>query len=107
NGIVISPPFYPAPTGSATITGNAVTGLRSGATPYANNSSGFTASVSGNSWQNSSAEAPFGGTPAAVPGTVQAENYDTGGQGVAYQVSSTNGSANSYRPDGVDLEDTT
>jgi beta-glucanase (GH16 family) len=37
---------------------------------------------------------------------VQAENYDTGGQGVGYQVSSTNGSANNYRPDGVDLETT-
>jgi hypothetical protein len=41
-----------------------------------------------------------------VPGTVQAANYDTGGQGVAYNVISTNGTANSYRPDGVDLEAT-
>ena len=31
-------------------------------------------------------EAPYGGTAAAVPGTVQAANYDTGGQGVAYNV---------------------
>src|ERR1700722_10439242 len=52
-------------------------------------------------------EAPYGGTAAAVPGTVQAENYDTGGQAVAYNVTSTNGSANSYRSDGVDLEATT
>ena len=52
-------------------------------------------------------EGPYGGTAAAVPGTVQGENYDTGGQGVAYNVTSTNGSANSYRPDGVDLEATT
>jgi uncharacterized protein involved in high-affinity Fe2+ transport len=51
-------------------------------------------------------DAPFGGTPAAVPGTVQAANYDTGGQGVAYNVTSVNGSANSYRSDGVDLEAT-
>jgi hypothetical protein len=51
-------------------------------------------------------EAPFGGTAAAVPGTVQAENYDTGGQGVAYNVTAVNGSANSYRSDGVDLEAT-
>ncbi|QMU79582.1 carbohydrate-binding protein [Streptacidiphilus sp. PB12-B1b] len=50
--------------------------------------------------------APFGGTAAAVPGTVQAANYDTGGQGVAYNVTSTNGSANSYRSDGIDLETT-
>ena len=52
----------------------------------------------------SGAEGPYGGTAAAVPGTVQAANYDTGGQGVAYNVTSVNGTANSYRPDGVDLE---
>jgi alpha-L-fucosidase 2 len=52
------------------------------------------------------AEAPYGGTPAAVPGTVQAENYDTGGQGIAYNVTSVNGTGNSYRSDGVDLEST-
>jgi beta-glucosidase len=51
-------------------------------------------------------DAPYGGTAAAVPGTVYAANYDTGGQGVAYNVTSTNGSANGYRSDGVDLEDT-
>ena len=54
-----------------------------------------------------SGEAPYGGTAAAVPGTVQAENYDTGGQGVAYNVAAVNGSGNGYRPDGVDLEATT
>jgi alpha-L-fucosidase 2 len=54
----------------------------------------------------STTEAPFGGTPAAIPGTVQAENYDVGGQGVAYSVNSINGTANSYRSDGVDLETT-
>jgi Carbohydrate binding module (family 6)/Right handed beta helix region len=109
NGIAISPPFYPAPTGSATVTGNSVTGLRSGASAFTNNSAGFTATVSGNSWQGggSTPEAPFHGSPAAVPGTVQAENYDTGGQGVAYSVASTNGSGNGYRSDGVDLETTT
>jgi hypothetical protein len=52
----------------------------------------------------SSSEGPYGGTPAPVPGTVQAANYDTGGQGVAYNVTSTNGTANSYRSDGIDLE---
>ena len=41
-----------------------------------------------------------------MPGTVYAANYDTGGQGAAYNVTSTNGSANSYRSDGVDLEAT-
>ncbi|WUJ67920.1 carbohydrate-binding protein [Kribbella soli] len=103
NGIVIAPPFYPAPSGSATITANTVTG---GGTPYLNNSGGFTASLSGNSWQGGTPEGPYGGMPAAIPGTVQAENYNTGGQGIAYNVGSTNGTANSYRTDGIDLEST-
>jgi len=51
DGIIISPPFYPAPTGSASITGNTVTGLSAGRTAYANLSGGFTATVTGNSWQ--------------------------------------------------------
>lgn len=106
NGIAISPPFYPAPTGSAAITGNTVTGLRSGATAFVNNSGGFTATLNGNTWEPPAPEGPFGGTPAAIPGTVQTENYDTGGQGVAYNVTSVNGNANGYRADGVDLEAT-
>ena len=59
------------------------------------------------SFTTTSGEGPYGGTAAAIPGTVQAENYDTGGSGVAYHVNSVNGSANSYRSDGVDLETTT
>jgi F5/8 type C domain/Carbohydrate binding module (family 6) len=66
----------------------------------------FTVYTSG-SGGGTGGEAPYGGTAAAVPGTVQAENYDTGGQGVAYNVTAVNGSANSYRTDGVDLEATT
>jgi len=66
----------------------------------------FTLSSGGGGSGTPSGDAPFGGTPAAVPGTVQAANYDTGGQGVAYSVTAANGSANSYRSDGVDLETT-
>ncbi|WP_026150898.1 carbohydrate-binding protein [Streptomyces prunicolor] len=106
NGIAISPPFYPAPTGSATLTGNTVTGLGAGTSAFVNNSTGFTATLSDNHWPPPAPEGPFGGTPAAVPGTVQAENYDTGGQGVGYNVTSVNGNANSYRADGVDLDNT-
>jgi hypothetical protein len=105
NGIVISPAFFPAPTGSASITDNTVTGVASGETAYANESSGFTATLSGNTWQGGpGAEAPYGGTAASIPGTVQAENYDIGGQGAAYNVTSINGTDNGYRVDGVDLE---
>jgi beta-glucosidase-like glycosyl hydrolase len=63
----------------------------------------FTLSSSGGGGGSSGSQS-FGGTPAAVPGTVYAANYDTGGQGVAYSVTAVNGTANSYRSDGVDLE---
>ena len=66
----------------------------------------FTLSSGGGGSGPPGGDAPFGGTPAPVPGTVQAANYDTGGQGVAYNVTSANGTANSYRSDGVDLETT-
>ena len=66
----------------------------------------FTLSSGGGGSSGPGNDQPFGGKPAPVPGTVQVANYDTGGPGVAYSVSSTNGSANSYRSDGVDLETT-
>jgi len=50
DGIVISPPSYPAPTGSATLTGNVVTGLDAGNVAFSNLSSGYTVTQSGNSW---------------------------------------------------------
>jgi hypothetical protein len=65
---------------------------------------GPTASGAGGGGGGGSGEGPYPSTAAAIPGTVMAENYDTGGQGVAYNVTSTNGSANSYRAQGVDLE---
>jgi hypothetical protein len=51
-------------------------------------------------------EAPFDSTAATVPGIVQAANYDTGGQAVAYNVSQVQGGGNGYRGDGADLETT-
>jgi lysophospholipase L1-like esterase len=57
-------------------------------------------------FSGSTFETPYGGIPTAIPGTVQAENYDTGGQGTGYSVNSTNGTADNYRSDGVDLEAT-
>lgn len=48
---------------------------------------------------------PFGGTPVRVPGKIEAENYDEGGQGIAYNDVDANNIGLAYRPDeGVDLE---
>ena len=52
-------------------------------------------------------EAPYGGRPLPVPGTVELEDYDKGGEGIGFHDSdSVNTGGAGYRPnDGVDLED--
>jgi hypothetical protein len=47
---------------------------------------------------------PYGGTPAAVPGVIQAENFDNGGEGVAYHDSSSGNSGGAFRSTDVDVE---
>ena len=49
-------------------------------------------------------QAPYTGTPVALPGTIQAENYDKGGQGVAYHDTTASNDGKAYRADGVDIE---
>jgi hypothetical protein len=53
-------------------------------------------------------QAPYRMTPASVPGTIEAEDYDLGGQDVAYNDANANNNGGAYRPaEGVDLESTT
>ena len=48
---------------------------------------------------------PYAGTPAAVPGRIEAENYDLGGEGIAYHDVDPANIGMVYRTDeGVDLE---
>ena len=50
---------------------------------------------------------PYGGTPAAVPGLIQAENFDEGGSGVAYADISPTNDGGKYRTNvSVDIEST-
>jgi hypothetical protein len=49
---------------------------------------------------------PYGGTPTALPGTLQLENFDDGGPGVAYADTTTTNSGGQYRQTGVDIEKT-
>ncbi|HJR58568.1 MAG TPA: carbohydrate-binding protein [Vicinamibacterales bacterium] len=46
----------------------------------------------------------FGGTPAAVPGLVEAENFDEGGQSIAYYDTTPGNSRGAYRSTDVDIE---
>jgi chitinase len=53
-------------------------------------------------------EAPYGGTPSAIPGTIQVENFDTGGKNVAYYTDNNTNQGGQYRTsEGVSIEATT
>ncbi|UYZ62502.1 RICIN domain-containing protein [Hymenobacter weizhouensis] len=53
-------------------------------------------------------QAAYGGTARTLPGTIQAEDYDTGGQGVAYSDSDGGNNGGAYRAaEAVDLQATT
>src|SRR2546423_1138961 len=52
------------------------------------------------------AASPFGGTAAAVPGIVQAENFDDGGEGIAYHDTSAGNKGGLYRATDVDIQST-
>ena len=47
---------------------------------------------------------PFTGTPVALPGTVEAENFDNGGEGVAFHDVTSANEGGQYRATGVDIE---
>jgi uncharacterized protein YjdB/O-glycosyl hydrolase len=48
---------------------------------------------------------PYTGTPISLPGVVQAENYDKGGQNIAYNDADASNNGNQYRTtEGVDVD---
>ncbi|MCW3059140.1 MAG: glycoside hydrolase, family 16 [Capsulimonas sp.] len=50
-------------------------------------------------------ESPYLGVAATIPGVVQMENYDKGGEGVAFHDTDAKNNGNAYRPlQGVDVE---
>ncbi|HET6283940.1 MAG TPA: polysaccharide deacetylase family protein [Polyangia bacterium] len=53
-------------------------------------------------------QTPFGGSPRAIPGTIQAEDFDNGGQGCAYSDATAANEGGAYRPgEQVDIQATT
>lgn len=52
---------------------------------------------------NPTPESPYGSTRWSVPGLVEAENYDIGGEGVAYHDSTQGNAGGKYRIDDVDV----
>jgi len=54
-----------------------------------------------------SGSTPFGGTPWPVPGTIEAENFDNGGQNVSYFDTSAGNKGGVYRATDVDIQTST
>jgi acid phosphatase len=52
----------------------------------------------------SSGLSPYSGTPASVPGTIQAANFDNGGEGVAYHDTTPGNTGGAYRQTDVDIQ---
>ena len=50
---------------------------------------------------------PFSGVPSAIPGTIQAEDFDNGGEGIAYHDGGTGNTGGEYRTTDVDIESAT
>ena len=49
------------------------------------------------------AQQPYGGTPWPVPGMIEAEDYDTGGEADAYHDRTAGNNGGQYRTDDVDI----
>jgi M6 family metalloprotease-like protein len=64
----------------------------SGASPYSNETS------------IQQTQGPYGGYPASLTAIIEAENFDIGGEGVAYHDVDANNIPNQYRTEGVDIE---
>jgi hypothetical protein len=52
-----------------------------------------------------SGQTPYGGSPRAIPGTIEAEHFDEGGEGVAYHDVDGANQGGAFRATGVDLQD--
>jgi hypothetical protein len=53
---------------------------------------------------NAPVQSPYGGTARAITSTIQAEDFDNGGEGVAYHDTTTGNSGGKYRTTDVDIE---
>src|SRR5437868_8605 len=47
---------------------------------------------------------PYSGTAVALPGTIKAENFDQGGEGIAYHDTTSGNLGGQYRATDVDIE---
>jgi hypothetical protein len=73
-----------------------------------NGSSGWWGNLNSLRWTVAGAappsSTPFGGTAAAIPGLIEAENFDEGGEGIAYHDQTPGNASGQYRQTDVDIE---
>jgi endonuclease/exonuclease/phosphatase family metal-dependent hydrolase len=67
-------------------------------------SAGSSSSVSSSSSAPSGGLSPFHGSPVSLPAKIEAEDFDNGGEGVAYYDSTPGNSGGAYRQTDVDIE---
>jgi hypothetical protein len=97
--------FFGSPNGNATFCNMTYTNRGQNATTNV-----FTGEIGTFAWTQKAGcgtttvtQTPYAGV-INLPGTVEAENYDNGGEGVAYHDNDANNITNTYRTDGVDIE---
>jgi hypothetical protein len=71
--------------------------------PIGSNDSGLANSGSGTTGGSNGRQQPYDGRPIRLPGTVEAERYDKGGEGVAYHDTTRDNRGRKFRQDGVDI----
>src|SRR6185312_14485254 len=81
-----------------------VSGGSSSSVSLSSVSSSSTSSSSSSSSSSGAGAGPYGGSPVSVPGTIQAENFDNGGEGVGYHDNDASNNGGAYRQTGVDIE---
>jgi len=73
---------------------------------FAVSSSSTTSSSSGSTATTAGASSPFAGVATAIPGWIQAEDFDSGGQKVAYSDNSAGNAGGVYRSTDADIQKT-
>jgi hypothetical protein len=71
------------------------------------NASGSTTSTAVSITVTSSTQSPYNGSPFSIPGKVEAEQYDFGGQDIAFNDLTAGNTGNVFRTDNVDIQATT
>jgi hypothetical protein len=104
NGVAATPTSWSATTIVAPVPAGASSGnVVATIAGVPSNGLSFTV-ASGGGGGGGGGSSPFNGTPAPIPGQIDAANFDNGGEGVSYHDSDPSNAGGQYRQTGVDIE---